>query len=205
MEEDYKQKNTVLIKAKKRNLILTIITIIICIIIAIFFCSFYKTTCDKKVKQAENERILMEQKFQQVDETNIPYNDIINNIINVDSNIKNSTNINNSVLLNINLLLDSEKYGIQFNENSKYIVIKKDGTSYEYDIFNTANSYYAYNSRMYPSLYKEKTLKECELIEIGNISDIAYIKMTNVTLFDATTPVYPSYADNLEIEIYSAE
>ena len=58
---------------------------------------------------------------------------------------------------------------------------------------------------MYPTLYKEKTLKEFDFIGVGNIKDVEYIKITNVTLFDATNYSYPSYADNLEIEIYSAE
>lgn len=205
LESEYNNKHARLIKDKKRNLIVTLVAIIICVIFTFLACSGYKQICNELVNQAENERNLMEQNFQEVDETNIPYNDIINNIIKVDATLKKSTNINNAVLLNANLSLDSKKYGIQFNENSKYIVIKKDGTSYEYDVFNTTNIYYSHDSRMYPSLYKERTLKEYELIGIGNANDIAYIKMTNVTLFDATNYSYPSYADNLELEIYSAE
>lgn len=205
LENEYNNTKARLIKNKKRNLIVTLLSIVICIIFTFLTCKGYKEFCNELVNQAENERILMEQNFQKVDETNIPYNDIINNITEVKANLKKSTDINNSVLLSIKLSLDSDKYGIQFNSNSKYVVIKKDGTSYEYDIFNSTNIYYEYNNRMYPSLYREKSLKEHELIGIGNETDIAYIKITNVTLFDATNYSYPSYADNLEIEIYSEE
>ncbi len=206
LENDYKNKKSILVKEKKHNLFVTILGLIACIIISALFCSIYKSTCDSLVDKAKHERLEMEQKFQHVDETDIPYNDIINTILTVDAKFNKSSSIRDTITIKTNLSLNSEKYGIQFNKDTKYIVIKKDGTLLEYDIFNdTNNIYQTYSSRMYPTLYKEKTLKEFDFIGVGNIKDVEYIKITNVTLFDATNYSYPSYADNLEIEIYSAE
>ncbi|MBR4890405.1 MAG: hypothetical protein IKU15_03860, partial [Clostridia bacterium] len=205
LETEYEKKKGSLQKEKKHNSVFLAIGIIVCFVISILICSSIKSTCDSLVAQAEQERIKMEQNFQHVDETNIPYNDILNDCLELNCTLKNGS-VANTVMLQGNIKLLTQEYGIRLNENSKYIVIKKDGTSYQYDIFDSNNTYNSFSNTLHPNGYYSKgKLKDFNFINIGKTKDIAYIKMTNVTLFDATNYSNSSYSDNLEIEIYSVE
>ncbi len=196
----------VLAAKKSKRATITICCLMICIAVAfsIFSNISYKKLCDSYVEQANAEVLNMRKNFQTVDESDIPYNDIINEIVSVEVDLKKSV-ISNTVTFNGKLYINPEsKYAIKLTDKSKYIVITDDGKSYQYDLFNTVNRYNVYNNILNPNGgYGSGVLKEYDFIGIGDVSHIKYIKVTDVALLDTTTYSLTEIVTGLEIELYS--
>ena len=86
-------------------------------------------------------------------------------------------------------------------ENSKYIVMKYDGSIYEYNVFGKHLSYNRYYNTIGNKFRDEGVLKETQFSGI-NPNEISYIKLTGIELIDLNSYNNAVIKENLELELY---
>lgn len=195
-------------KAERKKTISTItaaaIAIVVCILLSIFACSQYRAYADSQIAAAEQELSEFAQKFEHVEEFNGGDVVISSSLITVSNiSIDNATDIADTVNFSCTLIWNGADYGIQLAKDSKYIVILKDGSVKEYDLFNSTFKY-SPSYRIGKGAYSKYDLPICEFYKI-DVADVAYIKLTNLKIWKYLTnygkPLFAGY----EIELYRAE
>lgn len=203
VKADFERKKIQLKQTKRKSIIISIAVIIVCILISIFFCIGIKEESNKAVNIAQNQLEKMQQKFMHIDELNNGNVDFVNNLNEV-SNVylKPSKDISNTTVFTCRITGTGEEYGIRLTQNTKYIVMTKDGNVMEYDFFNNLNNYTPLY-RIGKGHYSYKDIKS----EFYNVkaSDITYIKLINIAVWKSGDFLLNDLIDNLELELYSAE
>ena len=111
-----------------------------------------------------------------------------------------SPDIVNAVDFSCNLVANSKDYGIRLTENTKYIVMTKDGKVAEYVMFDSLNKYrstYKIGKRTYPTFSIEKQFYNID------VQDITYIKLTKISLWKENVNSRKDLITDLELELYT--
>jgi len=195
-------------KAERKKTIATItaaaIAIVVCIALSIFSCSQYRAYADGQIAAAEQELSAFAQKFEHVEEFNSGDVVISSSLITVSNiSIENATDIADTVNFSCTLTWNGADYGIQLAKDSKYIVILKDGSVKEYDLFNSTFKYYP-TYRIGKGAYNKYNLPVCEFYKV-DVADVAYIKLTNLKIWKYLTNYGNPLFEGYEIELYRAE
>lgn len=191
-EETNKEKEVLLKEAKKLKwtkiccLISSITIIVLSIILSIN--SINKNTV--KLKE-------FEQNFLHINQIENQYIEETNTLINV-SNVSLKEEKNKSVSFTARLSVDNNIYGFYLTKNSKYLVTTKSGKVFEYDVFG---DHLLYNRDVNTLFKSSGNLAKIKFYNIYKSADIAYIKITGITMFNSTTA--DIVAENLELELYS--
>ena len=140
----------------------------------------------------------MEQKYLTIEEQDNEILELLNSCVEVSE--KNMLSQSNEIKFQAKLTLTDTKYKFIIEEESKYIVLTKSGEIYEYNMFD--DFFYSETANTLSSGYQTSgTLKQMAFKDIKKISDIAYIKITDISLYDNASDVL--IEDNLELELYS--
>lgn len=179
------------------------IVCIVCIVLSVFLCFQYRTYADAQIAAAEQELSEFAQKFEHVEEYNNGEVVISSSLIAVSNvSIENASDVLDTVNFSCTLTWNGTDYGIQLAEDSKYIVILKDGSVKEYDLFNSSFPYYPLY-KIGKGAYSKYDLPQCEFYNL-QASDIAYIKLSNVKIWKYLTNHGNALFDGYEIELYNA-
>lgn len=198
---------------RKRRLIPLFVIAFGCVmLISCLICLQYMRSCDSKIASIEascaQEIAEMEKNFQHVDTYNDGNLKFLANMITIDDTLlEMSPDLENVALFSCTIVNHAKEYGFMLNKNTKYIIMTKDGTSYEYDMFgeriNPAYAPQRFSGTKHSAYYGSSA--ELMVLEIHNIaetSDIAYIKLTNISIWKANTNYNNALVDGLEIELY---
>ena len=197
-------------KSQRTHWWLTFIAATLCLILVFSAISQYF------IFEAEQQRLEMEQKlhameenFKHVDYLNDNNLKFVHTAIQV-SNIKltMSPDLQNTALFACSLTNNAEYYGIMFNKDSKYIIQKTDGTVLEYDMFGERLKYSEAANKLAGSAaakwYSQTgTLKELEIYDINDVSEIEYIKITKVSIWKYGENSNKALINNLVLRVYS--
>lgn len=198
-------------KRKRQWVGACIAAVLCCIGLGTLFCGVYKYACDTRVATAQTELQAMQKNFQHVDAYGDPYLQLVDGLIQVsDVQLSMSKDLKNTAVFSCTLSNTGEEYGILLNENTKYIIMMADGTVQEYDMFGERLHYSMAGNRLSGSAdtYLAKhsgTLEPLEIYGVGNVADIVYIKITNVSLWKWQVNYNNSLKDGLELKLYSKE
>lgn len=183
--------------------------IIACLLFSvIFIIGAHKKTEDAiaeaelRISAAENALEQFAQKFEHVTEFNNGNISITDSLISVsDVVLEKSSDILNAINFACQLTCKSNTYGISIEEDAALVVILKDGTAKEYDLWNES---YPYKSRVRMGGSSEtKIIGQHEFYDI-ELSDIAYIKLTNLGVWAIKQYSDDDIATGYEIELYDA-
>lgn len=192
-------------KAERTKTRVTIVTAAIvcvtCIVLSVLLCLQYCSYANEQIAVAEHELNEFSKKFEHVEEFNNGDVEISSSLITVsDILLENATDVLDTVNFSCTLTWNGTDYGIQLAEESKYVVILKDGSVKEYDLFNSTFRYYS-TYRIGKMAFKEYTLPVCEFYGI-DASDIAYIKLVDLKIWKYSTNYGNPLFDGYEIELY---
>lgn len=179
---------------RKRRLIPLFVIAFGCVmLISCLICLQYMRSCDSKIASIEascaQEIAEMEKNFQHVDLYNDGNIKFLHSFISItDTKLEMSKDLQDTVIFSCTIVNNGDKYGIMYSKDTKYIIMTKDGKSYEYDMFGERLTYIEGTNRISGSsdrwAYKHQdTLKDLEIYGIPNISDISYIKLTNISIW----------------------
>ncbi len=200
LEKDYSEKlkkiESSLATSKKQFIILSSLLGVACIIICLCIGIYSR----QQIALAETELSSFAQKIKPVSEYNngeITFSDSL--VLVSDVLIEDSSDIKDTVNFSCTLTGNGDKYGIRLAKNTKYIVMLKDGTIQEYDLFG---SDFRYSSlyRISRGHFDSFALPCCEFYNVSS-SDISYVKLVNLSIWKN-----PHYNDDLffdyEVELY---
>lgn len=179
--------------------------------IATFLCFGFMTKCNEEVEHAQQELQEMQQKFEHVEAYDNDYLKLIRGMITVENiKLEASPDIENAAILSCKVVNHAEEYGIMFNRDSTYIVMFRDGTIQEYDMFGERLSYSSSSSKLAGTKHSTWCASSGELVplemyNIPDINDITYIKITNVSLWKWGVNSNKSLMDNLALTVYQNE
>ena len=156
---------------------------------------------EQRIEMARQENNLYKEKFEKVDElTYIDNNMFKENIFLIQNlEIKNSIELNNVVELSCEIVSNNENFGIIVPKDAKIIVIVKNGTIKEYDLWTKEYPFYR-NRYIYQN--SEGVIPTHKLQEL-NLNDISYIKLSNLGIYKIGDFSYKNLTDNYEIKLFS--
>lgn len=177
-----------------------------CILCTTLFCINYKSNCDYIINNVSQKYELLEKKFEHVVLYNTYGIEFKENLISInDLILENSADIENSVKFSCVLVWNNNitDYGISIGEDTVIVVISKDGSVKEYKVFNDI---YTFTSKYKIGKFYNKEGKirihELQGLEISNIK---YIKLSNIDLWYNNNGNRKNITEKFEIEIYNTE
>lgn len=203
------QKRTRKVKVKAAVIIAS--TVVACVLVSAAISVSVQKEARNSIAEAEQRASVAEetlekfsQKFEHVEEFNDGNILISDKLIAVsDVVLEESPDILNTVNFACQLTSVSDAYGISIEENAALIVILKDGNVKEYDLWNES---YPYRSRVRMckgSLSGTAMVGRHEFYDI-KLSDIAYVKLTNLGVWSLAQYSNDDIATGYEIELYDA-
>lgn len=192
-------------KATTRTAIISaILATMVSIILNILVCTQYKHYSNEQIAVAQQELAAFAQKFEHVEEYNNGEIRIASPLVQASEVIlKKSNDIANTVDFSCTLNWTGTNYGVQLAEDTKYIIIRNDGSVKEYNLFNADFPYYP-TRKLGKGTYTKFDLPEREFYEL-EVSDIAYIKLINVRIWKYQVNYGNALFKGYEIELYRAE
>lgn len=199
-------------KMKKKLIALFSVALICALGITGFIGAKYKQACNDEIASieasCEQEIAEMEKNFQHVDLYNDGNIKFLHSFISItDTKLEMSKDLQDTVIFSCTIVNNGDKYGIMLNKDTKYIIMTKDGKSYEYDMFGERLKYYKGNNMIASAsdnhgYRREGTLKDLEIYGITNISDISYIKITNVSIWKCREIRTDPILNGFELRLY---
>lgn len=188
---DVKKQKEELKKETRKFFITTLISALVFVLVSIMSIVIFSGYYTSKAKELEQKYLTIEE---QDDETLW----LLDSCIDVSE--KYISIQENEVKFQAKLTLVDTRYKFIIGEKSKYIVLTKSGEIYEYDMFDKL--FYSESANTLSNGYQLfGTLKQITFDDIKEISDIAYIKITDISLYNATSNVL--IENGLELELYS--
>jgi hypothetical protein len=159
---------------------------------------------NQQVDSAQAELQLFMQKFEHVGDFNNGNISLSKNLVMAtDISLSPSKDLDNTVVFSCSLNWNGDNYGVTISEDTQIIIILKDGTVHEYDLYNER---YPYSTDV--RLGKYSASKQAKILphEFYNmtIKDISYIKLTGLSIWTRMGTRPETVADNYEIELYRA-
>lgn len=178
------------------------VAILVVIVLGIY------SDCASQVSAAKLELEQMKQNFEHVDVYNGGHLDFKADFIDVtDVQLTPSKDLDNTLVFTCTIKNTGEDYGIMFTKNTKYIIMLKDGTVKEYDMFGERLQYYEGSQKIGGSKsgkwYNQSgTLVPLEIYDIANRSDIQWIKLNNIAIWKYGVNSNKSIAEGYQILVY---
>lgn len=155
---------------------------------------------EQRISAAEDAMAEFAQKFEHVEEFNDGDISFSENLVAVsDVVLEESSDIVNTVNFSCKLTPTSSTYGINIEEDAVLIVILKDGSVKEYDLWNET---YPYNRPVQVTGMVQVGLHE--FYDIG-LSDISYVKLANLGVWKHQQYKRNNVASGYEVELYSTK
>ena len=173
--------------------------IIACAIIAVASSSTYKRICDAEVSNAISELREMEKNFEKVDLDNNNNRILAEGMLTITADLKVSEDLQNAVVLDFSIKNNAKEYGIIFNKKSKLLVTLSNGDVKEYDVLKSEIRLSGTDDKIRYS--SEKNFTDIEIFGLESIDDIAYIKITKVSIWNYKTNQQTDPVQ--EIQIYA--
>lgn len=174
------------------------------IVISLIVCTQYKKYSNDQITSAQQELAAFAQKFERVEEYNngdIQFSSPLVTASNVV--LEESKDLANTVNFSCSLNWAGEEYGVRLTNDTKYIIILKDGTIKEYNLFTS--DFHCYPThKIGKGAYSKFDLPKREFYEL-DVSDIAYIKLINTDIWKHLANYGNSLFTGYEIELYCAE
>lgn len=194
-------------KKKVRKVIfVSVATCFILLMCCIIICLEFNQYCKERINIAQNELDDFASKFEHVEDFNNGNIKVSKDLIAVSEVIlEESADLENTVNLSCLLTYQGGRYGVAFGKEAKIIVILKDGSVKEYDVYNTTFPY-SQDYRLGKSgvwVNQEWQFPVHELYGV-NISEISYIKLSNLTIWtQVDTYDTKEFTNAYEIELYT--
>ena len=116
--------------------------------------------------------------------------------------LEESSDIDNALDFSCTLTYNGNYYGVSIGEDAKIIVILNNGEVKEYDLWNERYPFSS-NYHLGSAFYNTGEIGPHNFFDI-NISDIAYIKLSNLGIYVPERYPYEIIATGYEIELYNA-
>jgi len=179
----------------------TITVYALCALCAVLICAGVSRQYAERVVEAEKALSDFAQKFEHVEEYNNGALYFSDDLITVsDVVLVESKDVLNAVNFSCRLTACGEKYGIVVGENAMINVILKDGSVKEYDLWNESYPYWS-DVRLGSLLQPTGKIGMHEFYDV-NVSDISYIKLTNLGIWSKNSTSLDSIADGYEVELF---
>ena len=196
-------------KARKFSIIGAILAALACIGLSIAACMAAYKDSTAKIAAAQQELAAFAQKFEEVKPFNNGELDISKDLVTASNVvIDSSPDLENTVSFACTLNWNGSDYGVNIGEKAVIIVILNDGTIKECPVFNEQYPYSTDcrlgKSNAWYSARSKADILPHEFYDIA-ISDIAYIKLSNVDLWLSIEYKPAIVASGYEIELYRAE
>ena len=196
-------------KARKFSIIGAILAALACIGLSIAACMAAYKDSTAKIAAAQQELAAFAQKFEEVKPFNNGELDISKDLVTASNVvIDSSPDLEDTVSFACTLNWNGSDYGVNIGEKAVIIVILNDGTIKECPVFNEQYPYSTDcrlgKSNAWYSARSKADILPHEFYDIA-ISDIAYIKLSNVDLWLSIEYKPSIVASGYEIELYRAE
>ena len=196
-------------KARKFSIIGAILAALACIGLSIAACMAAYKDSTAKIAAAQQELAAFAQKFEEVKPFNNGELDISKDLVTASNVvIDSSPDLENTVSFACTLNWNGSDCGVNIGEKAVIIVILNDGTIKECPVFNEQYPYSTDcrlgKSNAWYSARSKADILPHEFYDIA-ISDIAYIKLSNVDLWLSIEYKPSIVASGYEIELYRAE
>ncbi len=188
--EDIKIQKEKLKKETKKFIIYTAISISTCVLVSILSFVIFSGYYTSKTRE-------LEQKYLMVEEQSNENLDLLHSSIEV--NEEKFSSFSDEVTFEAKLELTNNSYKMKIGEKSKYVVFTKSGEIYEYNMFG--DLYYSEDANTLSHDKKTGRLRQKAFEGIKEISDVTYIKITDISLYNATSNAL--IENGLELELYS--
>ena len=190
-------------KLIKISIVGAVLAVLACIGLSVAVCmTFYKDST-AKIVAAQQELAAFAQKFEEVKPFNDGNLDISKDLVTASNVVlETSSDIENAVSFSCILKWNGSDYGVGIGKDAVIIVILNDGTIRECLVFNEQ---YPYSSDCRLGGYtKDARILPHEFYDI-ELSDIAYIKLSNLDIWANVNYRSTIIASGYEIELYRAE
>lgn len=173
----------------------------LCTLCAVLICAGVSKQCTESVEAAEKTLSDFAQKFEHVEEFNNGDLVFCDDLITVsDVVLAESKDVLNAVNFSCRLTACGEKYGIVVGENTMLNVILRDGTVKEYDLWNESYPYWS-DVRIGSTAQSTGKIGIHEFYDVS-VSDISYIKLTNLGIWSKSSASLDSIAEGYEVELF---
>lgn len=192
-EAEFNQKTQ---KAKSRSVKIAVGVVAACLILSVTLI----TGAQRRISAAEDAMADFAQKFEHVEEFNDGNISFSDSLITVsDVVLEESSDIVNTVNFSCKLTPASSTYGITIEEDAVLIVILKDGSVKEYDLWNETYPY-------------KRPVQVTGMVQVGlhefydiDLSDISYVKLANLGVWKHQQYKRNNVASGYEVELYSVK
>lgn len=190
-------------KTRKLSVIGAACAAVACIVISAAVCLSYQRHSAAQIAAAQQELAAFAQKFEEVQ----PFN---NGDLNISKDLVTASNVvveassdlENTVSVACTLNWNGSDYGVSIGKDAAIIVILKDGTVKECLVYNEQYPY-SMDCRL-NSFSKSAKLLPHEFYDIA-VSDIAYIKLSDLDIWTYVNYNVRTIASGYEIELYRAD
>lgn len=204
-----KKADRVFIISSITSIITATLIALACIVISFVVCISYQTYSQNQIATAQQELASFAQKFERVQDYTGEITISKNLVTPANVVLEVSPDIENAVQFSCTLIWNGSNYGASIGEDAVIIVVLNDGTIKEYPVYNDHFPYlYDYHlgksTSIWYSARTEGALSPHDFYGIS-ISDIAYIKLSNIDIWVNNNSQPKIIASGYEIELYSAE
>lgn len=192
-------------KDAKRNKTISLAVIALSILVSVIVCVSAYSGLEKSFNQMKAE---YEKTYLRIDEIDDESINMAKGIAQIESvNLSKSKNFAKAVDFSCVIKNKSEKYIMQLKENSSLVVFLKNGNTFEYPLFDSDNRYDAFSANIAAgkSLYPHKHKIEKVFAKIEKSSDVSYVKVTNVRLWEMQNELERTIDNDIDVELYSAK
>lgn len=190
-------------KAIKFSVIGAILAVLACISLSVVVCQSYHKYSAEQIAAAQEELASFAQKFEEVKPFNNGELIISTDLVTAtDIVLEPSSDIENAVSFACVLTWTGSDYGVSIGKDATIIVILNDGTIRECMVYNEQYPYSS-NRRLHAYSKSAKILPH-EFYDIA-VSDIAYIKLSNLDVLTLVNHSAKIIASGYEIELYRVE
>lgn len=190
-------------KDARRNKIILLAVIVLSMLVSVIICVSAYSGLEKSFNQMKVE---YEKTYLRIDEIDDESINMAKGIAQIESvNLSKSKDFAKAVDFSCVIKNKSEKYILQLKDNSSLVVFLKNGNTFEYPLFDSYNRYSAFSANIAAgkSLYPHQYKIEKVLTKIDKSSDVSYIKVTNVRLWEMQNGLDITIDDNIDVKLYS--
>lgn len=175
-----------------------------CIAVAFLACSGYQKAANAQVAAAEQALSDYAHQFEHVEIYNNGEIELARDLITTsDVSLEKSNDVVNALNFNCTLNWNGTEYGTQLTEDTKYLIQLKDGNVKEYDLFSKEFPCYP-SHKLGKGAYSQFELPTLEIYDL-NLSDISYIKLSNLKVWKYLTNYGNPLWEGFEVELYSVD
>ncbi len=204
LEKDYQTKDKMI---KKQSTIIIIVAAIILGVISFSAIQTFRHQKNEALKTAAEaiaERDAMAKNFSHVDDLGNGEFEFTDESLYVsDVALVESINLKDSAEIAFKIHVNNSNYGIKLTPSTKFIVIKKDGSSQEYNFFDIQSDWNTPNLAFYTAELSFGYGQQKVILSQASKEDISYVKLKDIDV--CKYPFGSTVKSGLELELYDAD